>query len=133
MEPNRDGRCRPGPAASPYAARSSDEPADSVSHIADPYWDLLFFLSPERRAGLVSRLSHGYYEGWRPSRDEVADIVAVELHILTWEQAANRRRARADGQPTASLTPHIRRTHRERLLSPPSPRCASATITDQEH
>ena len=46
--------------------------------IADPYDDLLATLDDGRRWGLVHRLSVGYYEGWRPSREEVANIVARE-------------------------------------------------------
>jgi len=36
-------------------------------------------LSARRRRGLIARLSVGYYDGWRPSRAEVAELVAQEL------------------------------------------------------
>ena len=45
----------------------------------DRFADLLAPLSPRRRRGLIARLSQGYYEGWRPSRAEVAALVAQEL------------------------------------------------------
>ena len=47
--------------------------------IADRFEDLLAPLSARRRRGLIARLSVGYYEGWRPSRAEVAELVAQEL------------------------------------------------------
>lgn len=51
----------------------------STPNIADRFADLLAPLSPRRRRGLIARLSQGYYEGWRPSRSEVAALVAQEL------------------------------------------------------
>jgi hypothetical protein len=51
----------------------------STPNIADRFADLLAPLSPRRRRGLIARLSQGYYEGWRPSRAEVAALVAQEL------------------------------------------------------
>lgn len=51
----------------------------TTPNIADRFADLLAPLSPRRRRGLIARLSHGYYEGWRPSRAEVAALVAQEL------------------------------------------------------
>ena len=47
--------------------------------IADRFADLLAPLSVRRRRGLIARLSVGYYEGWRPTRAEVAELVAQEL------------------------------------------------------
>lgn len=51
----------------------------ATPNIADRYVDLIAPLSPRRRRGLIARLSQGYFEGWRPSRDEVAALVAQEL------------------------------------------------------
>jgi hypothetical protein len=51
----------------------------STPNIADRFADLLAPLSTRRRRGLIARLSVGYYEGWRPSRAEVAELVAQEL------------------------------------------------------
>lgn len=49
-----------------------------LASIADPFDDLLSTLDHDRRRGLVQRLAVGYYEGWRPTRDQVADLVARE-------------------------------------------------------
>ena len=51
----------------------------STPSIADRFADLLAPLSNRRRRGLIARLSVGYYEGWRPSRAEVTELVAEEL------------------------------------------------------
>lgn len=51
----------------------------TTPNIADRFADLLAPLSTRRRRGLIARLSVGYYEGWRPSRAEVAELVAQEL------------------------------------------------------
>ena len=48
-------------------------------NIADRFADLLAPLSSRRRRGLIARLSVGYYEGWRPNRAEVAELVAQEM------------------------------------------------------
>lgn len=53
--------------------------AGATPNIADRFADLLAPLSSRRRRGLIARLSVGYYEGWRPSRAEVAELVAQEL------------------------------------------------------
>jgi hypothetical protein len=52
--------------------------AGATPNIADRFADLLAPLSSRRRRGLIARLSVGYYEGWRPSRAEVAELVAHE-------------------------------------------------------
>ena len=51
----------------------------ATPNIADRFADLLAPLSVRRRRGLIARLSVGYYEGWRPTRAEVAELVAQEL------------------------------------------------------
>ncbi len=45
--------------------------------IIGSYADVLEALTPQRRRGLVAQLAVGFYDGWRPGRAEVADIVAV--------------------------------------------------------
>lgn len=52
--------------------------APPVASVADPYLDLLASLSRGQRQGLVQRLAAGYYEGWFPSRLEVAALIARE-------------------------------------------------------
>jgi hypothetical protein len=52
--------------------------------IADNYADLLQPLNPQQRRAMILRLTYGFYapaatrKGWRPSRIEMADLVAVE-------------------------------------------------------
>ncbi len=60
-------------------ARPAENRIGSTPNIADRFADLLAPLSTRRRRGLIARLSVGYYEGWRPSRAEVAELVAQEL------------------------------------------------------
>ena len=47
--------------------------------ISDSYADLLRPLTARQRKGVIARLSVGYFEGWRPSRNEVSELVAQEL------------------------------------------------------
>lgn len=58
---------------------TSQRPLGPTPSIADRFADLLAPLSGRRRRGLIARISVGYYEGWRPSRAEVAELVAQEL------------------------------------------------------
>lgn len=58
-----------------------DEP--QPANIADPYRDLLSGLDEGVRLGFVQRLAVGYYEGWRPTRNEIADLVARETGRIT--------------------------------------------------
>jgi len=87
---HRGGQHHPGqhyhPAQQQHQAQqaSGQQPGDhdqrtSTPNIADRFADLLAPLSTRRRRGLIARLSVGYYEGWRPSRAEVAELVAQEL------------------------------------------------------
>jgi hypothetical protein len=62
------------PRAVTAARRSGPTPS-----IADFYADLLQPLNERQRKGLISRLSVGYFEGWRPTRQEMAQLVAEEL------------------------------------------------------
>jgi hypothetical protein len=43
---------------------------------------------------MILRLTFGFYDGWRPSRAEMADLVAVELGALTTDEASRRQRQR---------------------------------------
>jgi hypothetical protein len=58
---------------------AAEKRVGTTPNIADRFADLLAPLSARRRRGLIARLSVGYYEGWRPSRAEVAELVAQEL------------------------------------------------------
>lgn len=55
-------------------------------NIADPYADLLSFLDEPQRKGMIALLAVGYYDGWRPSREELADLVSSR----TTDQARQR-------------------------------------------
>lgn len=67
------------PAGDGQFGQSASTRAGATPSIADRFADLLAPLSSRRRRGLIARLSVGYYEGWRPSRAEVAELVAQEL------------------------------------------------------
>jgi len=88
------------------ASRLPDEPSSvdrypislqaTPPSIADDLRDLLELLTPPKRKGMIAYLSVRYYDGWRPSRLEVADLIAVELGLLSFDdyvQRKNRRRA----------------------------------------
>lgn len=72
----------PDPAAArdrqprPLSAAQRGGPTPSI---ADFYADLLQPLTDRQRKGIIARLSVGYYEGWRPTRQEIAELVAAEL------------------------------------------------------
>jgi hypothetical protein len=70
---------------------------DQPRSIADPYADLLKRLPLKRRRVLISMLAQGYYDGWRPSRAEVADIVAVEMRDISVDEFITRQKRRRVG------------------------------------
>lgn len=72
-----------------------------TGNIADSFADLLKPLSRQRRRGLIAQLSIGFYEGWRPGREEIADLVAVELGTLTIDDSLERQRRRTREQRAA--------------------------------
>jgi len=80
--------------------------------IADRFADLLRPLSEAQRRGLIARLSVGYYEGWRPTRAEIADLVALELGILTVDECLQRERQRKAGSEPVEITEFVLSTHR---------------------
>jgi len=75
-------------------AANRAEPARPGS-IADRYEDLLATLDDGPRRGLIHRLSVGYYEGWRPSREEVANLIARETGRITESEYLEGRRNHA--------------------------------------
>src|SRR6478752_7865465 len=66
----------------------NEKPGDAPrpANIADPFWYLLLPLDDARRLGFVRRLAVGYYEGWHPTRAEVALLVDIELGRVSAEQ-----------------------------------------------
>ena len=77
----------------------------ATPNIADRFKDLLAYLDNNRRRGMVSRIITGYYEGWRPSREEIADLVAVEVGVLRWEEQVARQQRRRIGRVPPSIIP----------------------------
>lgn len=75
----------------------STQTANTKPSITDPYADVLDVLSPRARRGLIAQLAVGFYDGWRPGRSEVVDLVAVKLGILTVEECERRRQLRNRG------------------------------------
>ena len=74
---------------------SADPPARPT--IADRYADLLSLLDDRQRRSVITQLAVGYYEGWRPTRGEVSDLVALKLGILSADQFDQRQRHRRTG------------------------------------
>ena len=70
-------------------------------NVADRYADLLRAMPRAKRLGLISRISQGFYDDWRPSRHEIADLVAVELRLLTVDDCLERQRQRRLGREPA--------------------------------
>ena len=87
--------------------RQNNQPVPQPT-IADRYADLLDLLDHRQRQGLIVRLTVGYYDGWRPSRNEVMDIVAVTLKIMTIEESLDRQRLRSAGGSPPSIADRIR-------------------------
>jgi hypothetical protein len=76
--------------------------------ITDGIDDLLNCLDPRKRRGMIAWLSVGYYDGWRPGRQEIADLVAVELGLLSVDAFVHRkRRRRTDPTSVTDITPII--------------------------
>jgi len=85
---------------------SSDQPVPQPS-IADRYADLLGLLGHRERQGLIVRLTVGYYDGWRPSRSEVADLVAEKLKIMTIEKFLDRQLMRNSGRNPPNIADRL--------------------------
>ncbi len=66
--------------------RATGEEKQRTENIADPFRDLLSELADGPRMGLVHQLAVGYYEGWRPTRAQVANLVAREKGRMTEDE-----------------------------------------------
>lgn len=84
--------------------------------ITDRYESVLRLLPPGRRRSYLLRLTHGYCEGWRPSRSELTDEVAADLGLISWTEVDIRRRSRRLGHPVSDLTPLVRSWARNKGL-----------------
>jgi len=78
-----------------------DQPTPTI---ADPYLDLLKLLSERQRRAIIVQLTIGYYDGWRPSRSEIADLGAVELNLMTVDLCVQRQRLPNAGGVPPSIT-----------------------------
>ena len=88
-----------GPGTSGASAASSltdvpRAPSSRTPTIADEYADLLRPLNNRQRRAMILRLTFGFYDDWRPTRAEMADLVAVELGTLSADEASRRQRQR---------------------------------------
>jgi len=63
------------------ATTSLKRPPARPPTIADQYSGLLDDLTPSQRRGLIANLSVGYYEGWRPTRAQLARHIQVEFGV----------------------------------------------------
>lgn len=79
-----------------------------VATIGDRYAAVLGVLTPAQRRRYELRLTHGFYDGWRPSRSELVDEIAVDLALISWADAQERRRKRRLGHQVSDLLPRVR-------------------------
>lgn len=94
MTVGRDADRPEPPSASTLHRAPTDQSLFRTPTIADNYADLLRPLNNQQRRAIILRLTFGFYDGWRPSRSEMADLVAVELGTLSTEEAQRRHRRR---------------------------------------
>ena len=99
-----------------FAPSRQSHSRQPLPSIADRFDDVLPLLGKRKRLGMIARLSVGYYEGWRPNHDEVADLVAVELGVITIEHSIYRRRQRVRGETVDDLLPAMIKRHQANLL-----------------
>ena len=95
VESRRDEVTKPTTTTTPPAQPAVDRRTPTI---ADQYSDLLGLLNARQRRAIVVQLSVGYYEGWRPTRSEIADLVAVELNLMTADECLQRQRLRNAGR-----------------------------------
>lgn len=63
--------------------RVREHDTSTTPNVSDPFCDLLIELDERLRRGLERRLAVGYYEGWQPTRAEIASMIAVENGQIT--------------------------------------------------
>ena len=85
LEAGRDVRATSALEAAPAGEQgrtAAFRPKESrPPNIADRYAVVLQSLSPRQRQGVVAALSVGFYDGWRPTREELAAYVAVKFGV----------------------------------------------------
>jgi hypothetical protein len=65
----------------PFRHEVSRHEVSRSPNIADRYAVVLQTLSPRQRQGVIAALSVGFYDGWRPTREELAAYVAAEFGV----------------------------------------------------
>ena len=70
-----------GPAGEPGRNPPFRHEVSRSSNIADRYAVVLQTLCPRQRQGVIAALSVGFYDGWRPTREELAAHVAAEFGV----------------------------------------------------
>ena len=71
----------PGPAGEPGRTAIGGHEVSRSPNIADGYAVVLQALAPRQRLGVIAALSVGFYDGWRPTREELAAYVAAEFGV----------------------------------------------------
>ena len=71
----------PGPVGEPGRTAAFRHKVSRSPNIADRYAVVLRTLSPRQRQGVIAALSVGFYDGWRPTREELAGYVAAEFGV----------------------------------------------------
>ena len=71
----------PGPAGEPGRTATFRHKVTRSPNIADRYEVVLRTLSSRQRQGVIAALSVGFYDGWRPTREELAAYVAAEFGV----------------------------------------------------
>jgi hypothetical protein len=54
----------------------------TTPNIVDQYYGLLDNLTPGQRRGLVAKLAIEYYDGWRPTRGQLAAYVQKNFGVI---------------------------------------------------
>jgi hypothetical protein len=94
--PNSDGWWLPQETSSGEGLPITRQP--KPASIVDEFIDLLDVLPLPKKLGMTAYLSVRYYDGWHPSREEGADLIAVELGLLTFEECIQRKSRRRTAQ-----------------------------------
>ena len=71
----------PGPAGEPGRTAVGWHEVSRSPNIADRYAEVLEALGSRQRLGVIAALSVGFYDGWRPTRQELATYVAAEFGV----------------------------------------------------
>ena len=114
------------------------QPETRQPTIADGYRDLLLGLDEEYRRSLIHRLTQGFYEGWRPTRRELAALIAQEAgqtatptHPKTAPSRAPATASFTPPKPTSTATgPGVRPTRRRRARASTDPQLIAAFQVD---